>query len=64
MSRKSNWMMAVHERKCDVCIRHGSMDCPNSIKCHATVDKPFFEPKPMPLGPVGELVEILKGGTR
>lgn len=32
-------------RDCKVCVRYGTMNCPNSSLCWSTSDKPYFEPK-------------------
>ena len=35
------------DKKCETCIKRKTMHCPNSIKCMATDDKPYYRNKIM-----------------
>ena len=47
-------------KKCETCIKRKTMYCPNSIKCMATDDKPYYRNKIMLLEENQELKKQLK----
>lgn len=51
------------DKKCETCIKRKTMYCPNSIKCMATDDKPYYRNKIMLLEENQELKKQLKDKT-
>lgn len=47
-------------KKCETCIKRKTMYCPNSIKCMATDDKPYYRNKIMLLEENQELKKQLE----
>lgn len=41
---KSKNKLDISPTICRACRKHRTMDCPNSSRCYATEDKPYFEP--------------------
>lgn len=50
-------------KECETCIKRKTVYCPNSIKCMATDDKPYYQNKIMLLEENQELKKQLKDKT-